>query len=124
MRHVYYYEYYPHYMGTMIATVKMTMKEFEQLCALGKKIVGLNEDEAYDEYLEFMNALEAKNNAEIYAMDEVFAVRGRSTRILNKVQKGEVWSGEWEEGSFAFASKLRDAKDAIRKIEGKHINLD
>lgn len=123
MKHVYYYEYYPHFMGTRTAVVKMTAKEFEQLCAIGRKLVGFNDDAAYDEYHVFVDALEKKTKTRIFAMQEAFYKRGRVARIISKLNKGEAWSGEWEEGSFAFATKIKDAKEAVRKIELKHIDL-
>lgn len=122
MKHVYYYEYYPHFMGTMIATVKMTEAEFEKMCVIGKELAKHNDD-AYDEYYDFVEVLEKRNKTRIFAMCEAFDARGRSARISKKIGAGEVWSGEWEEGSFAFAPTLKAAKEAVKKIELKHIDL-
>jgi hypothetical protein len=117
MKHVYYYEYYPHYVGTRIATIKMSVKAFEELCAAGKDI-------ETEEFWNLVDTLDEQNKTTSYAMSEAFMGRGRATRILNKVKKEGLWSGEWEEGSFAFATSLKEAKRAVKARELKHIGFD
>lgn len=117
-RNIYYFEYYPHFLGTLVNTVKMTPTEFALLCETAKV------DIDSDEFEELRVKLEKRNNATMYAINEVFYGKGKAMRIRNKVLKDGVYKGEWEEGSYAFATTLKAAKDAVRKIEAKHCNLN
>lgn len=130
---VFYYEYYPHYMGTMDVTLKFTNKEFEELISKVKAMIKLHKTDseaAYDMMDEIMDYAESKRTTK----DTVFALMDalvdhfekprRPSTVANAIKKKGVWSGEWEEGSFAFATTERKARKAVAKIEAKHVEND
>ena len=125
-----YFEHYPHYMGTMNATIKFTDKQFSKVIELAKaaikesKVVPDGESDAAIALEEFTNAIAEKQGMQIYALEEAlvdyFDSPRRPASITNALKKKGVWSGEWEEGSFAFSNKgVRAAKKAVAKIEAK-----
>ena len=130
MSTVTYFEHYPHYMGTKNATVKFTQKQFDELIALAKVAIKANKADAdFDiedaEIFNVIEAIEKKEKVTLYALADAlvnfFDSPRRPSTITTALKKKGVWSGEWEEGSFAFSNKgAAAAKKAVAKIEAKH----
>lgn len=129
-----YYEYYPHYMGTTTATVSFTRNQFDELLDLAKVIIKNHkdgndegEDEAQYKLDQIIDEIEKKQGVEIFALGEAllnyFDSPRRPSTIASAIKKKGVWVGEWEEGSFAFATTKKKAVDAVRQIEAKHLGF-
>lgn len=105
-----YYEYYPHYMGTLSCDTTMTMAEFEQF-------IGFAEKECDDEIDQIQQCLEARAGKPIYAMGSLFDSMS-PRKLLKTLKKKGVVGSLWEEGSFAFSIKgLKAAKQEVVKME-------
>jgi hypothetical protein len=127
MRQVYYFEHYPHYLGTMNATVRLTPKQFEELVGLAKK--SLKGDEDAEELLtERVDEIADEQNVTVYALVQALTDYGDSPRrpstVMSALKKKGVWADLWEEGSHAFATTERRAKEAVGKVEAKNLEID
>jgi len=130
MKTITYYEYYPHYMGTMDAIVEMTESEFDNLIALAENVDATdhNDDDALEALEEACETAADKADVKCYAFIDAFTgywndERGVPAAIVKKLAKKKgTWSGEWEEGSFAFSVKGAEAaRKAVAKIEAGHL---
>ena len=129
MKTITYYEYYPHYMGTMSATIKFTEAQFKKMIKLAKEAIKADkdgeDDTKYEELDDFIEKIAGKQKekqfALITALTNYFDSPRRPSSITNALKKKGVWSDEWEEGSHAFSTKGKKvAKEAVRKIEAEH----
>jgi len=129
-----YFEYYPHYMGTMTATVQFTEKQFDKMLELAKGAIKEHKDgdgddrPAYQKLDDFVTAIEKDKKVTVYALTEAllnyFGSPRRPSSIKAAIKKKGVWAGEWEEGSHAFATTKKKAQDAVKAIEIKHCMMD
>lgn len=114
-----YYEYYPHYQGTMTAKVVLDDTTFALLLTLMKDA---NADEALDELVEEItdNSKEALYGLGSVTCEEWITAR----KILNGINKNGYFVSQWEEGSFYFAEKdkTKEAKAALVLLESKIID--
>ena len=127
-----YFEHYPHYMGTMNVTIKFTNKQFNKVIELAKTVIKARnkplgaDDVAYDALSAYLGKICKEQDVEEYALiesliDSTEHSPRRPSSIVNKLKKKGVWSGEWEEGSYAFSNKgAKAARKAVGKIEAKH----
>lgn len=127
MKQVIYFEHYPHYLGTMNATVRFTPKQFEDLIDLAKK--ALKGDDDAEELLEDrIDEIQSEQGATLYALSVALTNYGDSPRrpstIMSALKKKGEWADDWEEGSHAFATTIRKARAAVAKVEAKHQDLD
>lgn len=127
MKQVIYFEYYPHYMGTLEATVRFTPKQFEELIGLAKAAVKEAEDDGPADVAleEYIDEIEEAAGVTLYSIRDAVTgawdeAKRRPTTITTAMKKKGLWSGEWEEGSHAFATTERKARKAVAKIEAKH----
>jgi len=130
MKAVYYYEYYPHYMGTRTASIRFTPKQFDTLIDLAKAAIKENksldgaEGDADEVLRDHIEAIEKSSGEKVYALDDAllnfYDTPRRPSNITSALKRKSVWSGEWEEGSFAFASTKRKAVKAVVAIEAEH----
>ena len=134
MRAIYYYEYYPHYMGEMSASVRFTPKQFDTLISLAKAAIKENESldgaegDADEELREYIQEIEDTSGEKVYALDDALLNYYDSPRrpgaITSALKRKSVWSGQWEEGSFAFASTIKKARKAVAVIEAKVAEME
>ena len=124
-----YYEYYPHYMGTMSATIKFTEAQFNEMINLAKNAIKANkadeDDTEYERLDNFIETIAKKQKEKVFAMTDAllnyFDSPRRPSAIVNALKKKGVWSDQWEEGSFAFSNKgVNVAREAVRAIEAEH----
>ena len=121
-----YYEYYPHYMGTMSATIKFTEAQFNKIVKLAKAAIKEDKngdaDDSREELEDFVEGIAKKQKQTTYAfMEAVIDSPRRPSTIATTLKKKGVWSDQWEEGSHAFSNKgAKVAKEAVRKIEAEH----
>jgi hypothetical protein len=102
---IFYYEHYPHYMGTANTEHKLDITKLDEVHDAYKK----DENDGY----EALEELDLPGYAWGDIMREWPAIR----KALEK--KGE-WSGEWEEGSHAISmTNIKDARDLVGKIEAE-----
>lgn len=143
---VWYVEFYPHYMaGDLESEVVMSMQELETLAqqvkhlrrdarrqAVAQRRQGgsgeWTDTPTYQEHVNFLKQLESRakhNEGKVsvhgpYALLNLFNEHDPDT-VLRKLRRTGLWSGEWEEGSFALSTKgSKPAWEAIEKIEAKH----
>ena len=115
-------------MGTTSATIKFTKGQFDKIVVLAKTAIKANKngdaDDAYEELEEFVETIAKKQKEKTFAIMEAllnfFDNPRRPSTIANALKKKGVWSGEWEEGSFAFGTTQNKAREAVRKIEAEH----
>ena len=117
---IYFFEYYPHYMGTLTAEVIFTFAQLQSLHAIA--IDPDREDELDD-------ALAAITPVTIYAFRDAIAgdnpeVKDQFAKMLNKFEKGKPFGGMWEEGSYAFSAiSMVKAKKKIKKLEKDQLDI-
>jgi len=117
-------------MGTTNATIKFTDAQFEEMIGLAKaaikehKQLDGEEGSAIEALEKFADDIEKAQNQNQYALVNAlinyFDSPRRPSTIANALKKKGVWSGEWEEGSHAFAITKKKAVDAVKAIELKH----
>lgn len=129
MKTITYFEYYPHYMGTMSSTIELDEDQMESLLVLATDLsVNPDSDDAYEKIDEAVDAIADENGCTLYALVDALTgnwenAKDRPAKIVKKLEgKKGVFAGDWEEGSFAFSVKgEKAAKKAVAKIEAKHL---
>ena len=105
---VYYYEHYPHYLGTKNSEATFTVGQMDHWHKI--------EEAGGDGWAE-MDEEEMKG----YALGDILA---EWPAIRKKLKKKGTWGGQWEEGSHAVSTKsFKKAKKAVGKIEAQ-VTLD
>jgi hypothetical protein len=126
-----YLEHYPHYMGTMNTTAKITEENFALLLTLvadqSKEAKELFEYE-FEGFEEFLASPRPKSGP--YALEAAIedhdtnapdAAAKRVKQILRALSTKGYWAGYWEEGTHAFALPgfEKEAVSAIAKLEAQ-----
>jgi hypothetical protein len=126
-----YFEHYPHYMGTINSTAKITDENFALLLTLvadeGEEARDLIENEFEENYLEFLLSRPQRG---VYALaaaleDHDTSASGSCTKRVKQILRAFAtkgyWVGYWEEGTHAFAlpGYEKEAINAIAKLEAK-----
>lgn len=144
-----YYEYYPHYRGTLKASIKIDEMMFAMMQTLIADVrdPNLDDDAAEEPFDELLDALEtAHPNTTIFALSDAlvngewFGMKGsnqptnepparqRIDKVIKKINRALAtkgfFAGEWEEGSFYFCVKGKEkaARSALLAIEHKHFD--
>lgn len=131
MRTVFFCDFSTHYMmGDSYAMVKFTPKQFEVMINLMKEAEeeDFQEGQASDKMEEVLRALEAENKVHLYGLSllqysDMFGKKSPK-QVMSILEQGKTVSGDWEEGSFAFATTAKKAESAVCKIEAMHIGDD
>lgn len=124
MRQVFLCDFSTHYMmGDSCAVVRFTPKEFENFLTAMK--ASENDDDAFDKFEELIDNIEKKNKVSLYGVAQTpygeLIGKMSPKRVISVLKQGKNVSGEWEEGSFAFATTEKKAREAVMKIEAKHV---
>jgi hypothetical protein len=106
----YYFEHYPHYMGTKnskFATKINTIDEIHDVY-LSEKDLGYSDKTWYE-------SLDALGHS--YAFADIIR---EWPAIRKELETKGVWAGQWEEGSHAISMEsMNDAGEEVRKIEAQ-----
>ena len=127
---VIYVEHLSHYMGDQNNMITFTDKEFNELiekakeCIKSKKNGNDNADDDFDDYLEEVEEKKGRQFALGTALLNFFESPRRPSTISTALKKKGVWSGEWEEGSYAFGKTKKKAQNAVIEIETKYLGMD
>ena len=131
----FYYEYYPHYMGTTTFEGDFDIEEMDQLHAsyvasekvrkpwsakVKQPALVLEQDRAEDAFeSKLENNLEGEDESGAsYAWRDILTNWPKIRRALER--KGE-WADDWEEGSHGISmTSARDARKLVGKLEAKH----
>lgn len=105
---MHYYEYYPHYMGTLTTNFKVNIELMDELYDAYKKDTDDDNDVVYDKL---------KSLGNHYAFMDVLRVWPKIRKKLET--KGE-WADLWEEGSHGISmTNMKDAKHAVALVEAQ-----
>lgn len=127
MRQVFLCDFSQHYsLGDSYAMVRFTPKQFEELLKLKKEAD--TDDDKYEDLSEKIALIEKEQNVQMFGLEnvpyrEMFGKKSPKA-VISILKQSKTVSGEWEEGSFAFATTHKKAQDAVRKIEAKHVSDD
>lgn len=124
MRQIFLCDFSQHYsLGDSYAMVRFTPKQFEELLKMKKEAD--TDGEVYEDMSVKIAAIEKEHNVQLFGLENVpyREMFGKSTpnRVISMLKQGKTVSGEWEEGSFAFATTEKKARDAVVAIEAKHV---
>ena len=120
---IYYFEHYPHYMGTTNAEIGMTDEQFDKLTELAAASRNNELDDNYERMEEYAESI--VGGVTVYALVDAFYNFGdakRPKQIAKKLAKKGVCADMWEEGSYALSNKsMKAARKAVGKIEAKQV---
>lgn len=109
---IYYYEYYPHYSGTIKVASVMTLGELQALIKAGKE----GNDE---EYKKIKSVLEKRAKGTIYFLADIEEIK------VNQILSKGTWGRMTDEGSHAFSTvSLKAAQQKVKEIEAKNMDLE
>lgn len=125
MRQIFLCDFSQHYMmGDSYAMVRFTPKQFEELLTMKKEAE--TDDDKYDDLSEKIALIEKEQKVQLFGLEnvpysEMFGKKSPKA-VISILKQGKNVSGEWEEGSFAFATTHKKAQTAVMKIEAKHVS--
>lgn len=126
---VVYYEYYPHYMGTLTRRREMPASDLINIASY--VLSGADDEdemfdtiEEFDDYVAELNGKEKGTFAFSNALIDQYANEGvkQAKAMMTALKTKGFWVGEWEEGTHYIALKEQEtaAEAALRKIECEH----
>ena len=126
MRQIFLCDFSTHYMmGDSCAVVRFTPKEFENFLTMMKASEDDTNGADSDKFDSLIDSIEKKNKVSLYGVAQTpyseLIGKMSTKRVISILKQGKNVSGEWEEGSFAFATTEKKAREAVMKIEAKHV---
>jgi len=106
----YYFEHYPHYMGTKNSKFATDINSIDEIhdLYLAQKKIGFEDDGWYDK---------VQDIGDNYAFGDVIQ---NWPSIRRQLETKGVWADQWEEGSHGISmDSMRDAAQEVAQIEAK-----
>ena len=105
---LYYYEHYPHYLGTINSKVELSYDRMAEIAAKWAD----DEDIGYDLLTEYLDN-NVKNTP--YALNDVMS---EWDNVVKDLSSNKLWGDLWEEGSHAISTEsMEKSRSCVGKIE-------